>query len=180
MKIIKKILTALFIVIMVLGLYYVFALIKIRKYTHVDIMPKNEIEELYKQHETIFNNVAKKLYQYPDGLYIEEKETGLGHRTDWQYYYEEGLALATTMGDILNAEQINQLNNIPLSELFKDTKIRLITKEKGKIYFCQATSISFSTGLAYCPAENSKAPDKDDYITEWDKIAPDWYYYTNE
>lgn len=150
-----------------------------------DYMTSEELIKLYQENQEVFNEVAERLSDYPDGIRVESSimmKFGIygSGRSDWQSYRGKGFLLSDTERKGLEQNQIQNMNNIPIYKLYRKARIFRITKENGRIYFTQASNLGFSVGIAYSIDEDSDMADSTNYITEWEKIQTNWYYFKNE
>lgn len=175
----KKIACGIAIVVIILIGACIWFLWKLGHIMGIYYMSPEEFGQLYEKHQELFDEVAEELSQYPDGIYIHARGDSSG-RPDWVDYRGEGYRFSDTSGCGFEREKVLHMKEIPIDKLFKKTEIFRITKENGRIYFSQASNMSFSVGIAYSGDKDSDTADSNNYITEWEKIAPGWYYFKSE
>lgn len=189
----KKIVIILLIIIAIFMLWS-FVIQTVKHILGWDYATLEEIEELYQENKEIFDEVAEKLSAYPDGVYIQSSVIGViiesyvriiegfyaDTTDDWKVYLKKGFLLTDMTENGLIEKQVEDLNTIPIFRLHRKTGISIVSKKNGRIYFEQTSNLGFSVGIAYSIDEDSDTRDISNYISEWEKIEPNWYYYKSE
>ena len=143
---------------------------------------KGEIEDLYKENQYLFEQIAEELSQYPDHVSIDTETTmflfGPIARPDLKWHLGWGYQIHEFRDEPLTRKQIKRIKSLPIWAIHKNADVFHINIHDGCVWFTQ----SLATGTAYVIDKDAREPDENpfSYIVEWEEIAPHWYYFQTD
>ena len=177
----KKIRTPLIIVgvIVLVPLTLFFCLLALALLTPDFYKDKEEITDLYKENQYLFEQIAEEMSQYPDYVTID-----IGTlfdpiaRPDLKWHLGWGYQIHEFRDEPLTRKQIKRIKSLPIWAIHKNADVFHINIHDGCVWFTQ----SLATGTAYVIDKDAREPDENpfSYIVEWEEIAPHWYYFQTD
>ena len=138
-----------------------------------NILTPEEMVEVYYNYEEPLNAIAEGLRGFPN-IYITRDKPG--NRSDWWHYPFSTYVICNKEKRPLTQEQLKSIEALPIKQYLNDMSFYRINAVNGVYYFIRATSLADCIGLAYAP--DCAQPHQ--YVTQWDHIQGNWYYFESK